>query len=127
MTERPSVADVAIQKMHYNEVRTKHLSANISNVDTQGYRPSDLAAFDFKTVLGSTSSRAALAPSSTGNSLGAASNDPNSKKKFITVTSPHTGFALDEQLVKLNETYMDHRAAATIYQKEVDMMKEVLR
>ena len=43
-------------------------------------------------------------------------------------TSPSgNSVVLEEQLLKMNENYTDHRLTTTIYQKNVDMLKAALR
>lgn len=120
---------VAAQKMHWEEARQKVLAENIANIDTAGYRPQDLAPLDFKTLLGSSSSKVSLAPAGSGSSVGGSSGNVQTKKqKFAIQTLPAgTGLSLDEQLIKMNQNYTDHRMTTTIYQKNIEMLKLVLK
>ena len=138
-TQDLTLIQAAITKMHWNEARQKVLSQNIANADTPGYQPQDIKQLDFKTLLGSSSSSL---PMSAGVQLkttdpkhlsldggSASSGIPAAKKqKNPYETSPSgNSVVLEEQLLKMNENYTDHHLTTTIYQKNIDMLKDSLK
>lgn len=146
-TQDLTVLNAAISKMHWNEARQKVLSQNIANADTPGYAPSDIKPLDFKELLkGSASSLPTSAPSSaslgdvrmaTTNAMhialdgGSSSSSPvgNAKKeKDPYETSPSgNSVILEEQLLKMNQNSIDHHLSTTIYQKNIDMLKDSIK
>lgn len=138
MTQDLKLMQAAIQKMHWHEARQKALSANIANADTPGYKPQDIAPMDFKDLLESSASSlpmqgAGLAVTSpnhmtsagslAGTSAGKAKNQKNPYE-----TSPSgNAVVLEEQLLKMNQNFTDHRLTTTIYQKNIDMIKSAIK
>ncbi len=139
-TQDLTVLQAAISKMHWNEARQKVLSQNISNADTPGYVPQDIAPLDFKSLLKSSSS--SLPTSGSGVSL--ATTDPkhiggasgssgtpaaNAKKEKNPYETSPSGNAviLEEQLLKMNQNFTDHHLTTAIYQKNIDMLKAALK
>lgn len=128
----------AIQKMHWHEARQKVLAQNISNADTPGYRPQDIAPMDFKEMLESSASSlpmqgGAVATTNPmhmegpGSTAGAAAGKAKNQKNPYESSPSGNSVVLEEQLLKMNQNFTDHRLTTTIYQKNVDMMKSVLK
>jgi flagellar basal-body rod protein FlgB len=141
-TQDLTVLNAAISKMHWNEKRQKVLSQNISNADTPNYTPMDIKPLDFKELLkGSASSLPAGASSggvhlATTNSMhiavdggsGSSSTPAAKKEKDPYEESPSgNSVVLEEQLLKMNANYMDHHLTTTIYQKNIDMLKDSIK
>ena len=136
-TQDLALMQAAIQKMHWHEERQKVLSQNIANADTAGYKPKDIAPMDFKTILESTASKlpmtstglATTNPAHLGAGGSTAGKVSAAKKERNPYEASPTGNAvvLEEQLLKMNENYTDHRLTTTIYQKNIDMLKNVTR
>jgi len=141
-TQDLTVLQAAISKMHWNEARQKVLSQNIANADTPNYTPMDIKPLDFKELLKGSASSLPAATSSgvqmattnpmhiaigggSGSSSGAT---PAKKEKNPYETSPSgNSVILEEQLLKMNENYTDHHLTTTIYQKNVDMLKDSIK
>jgi len=141
-TQDLTLMQAAIDKMHWHEARQKVIAKNIANADTAGYQPQDIQPMDFKNLLESSSSKHALGAASGGTTLattnakhltvggGVAGTTPSKAKneKSPYETSP-TGNAviLEEQLLRMNQNFTDHRLTTTIYQKSFDMLKASIK
>jgi len=144
-TQDLSVLNAAISKMHWNEARQKVLSQNIANADTPGYAPNDIKPLDFKELLKGSASSGSVSAASTGggsvqlattNSMhialdGGSASAPNAKakkEKDPYETSPSgNSVILEEQLLKMNQNSIDHHLSTTIYQKNIDMLKDAIK
>jgi flagellar basal-body rod protein FlgB len=134
-TQDLALMQAAIKKMHWHEQRQKVLAQNISNADTAGYKPQDIDPLDFKDLLESSSSRISLSMATTDSkhiglngSGGAAGPRATKTQRDTYETSPSgNSVVLEEQLLKMNENFTDHRLTTTIYQKNIDMLKKALR
>lgn len=137
MTQDLTLMQAAVSKMHWHEERQKVLSENIANANTPGYKPRDIAPMDFKTMLESSASTIPLSGASLSATnpahLSAGGASPSGKisaklqKNAYETTPVGNAVVLEEQLLKMNENYTDHRLTTTIYQKNVDMMKSSIR
>lgn len=118
-------------KMHYLDTRQKVLAQNVANADTPGYVPKELSKVDFGRVLQNVTkdhqvrvetTQAGHMPSA--NTL----DDPRSRKaKLVYEVAPDGNeISLEEQMVKSSQNTMDYNLMATLYQKNVNMIKTVL-
>lgn len=135
MAQDMDVMQAAIQKMRWHEARQKILAQNVSNADTPGYKPQDIDPLDFKGLLESTdNSKLSLTMASTNPhhmGLGSQSGGPqgfkpHDVKSEYQSTPSGNGVSLEEQLLKMNANYTDHRLTTTIYQKNIEMLKKAL-
>lgn len=135
MAQDMDVMQAAIQKMRWHEARQKILAQNVANADTPGFKPQDISPLDFKGLVESTeNSKISLTMASTnahhmglgGTSGGAQKFAPHETKTDYQTSPSGNGVSLEEQLLKMNENYTDHRLTTTIYQKNVDMLKKAL-
>lgn len=143
-TQDLTLMQAAIQKMHWHESRQKVIAQNVANADTPMYTPHDISPLDFKGLLESSSSKLTLSAATTGNAghlnttdakhLGSSGGSnsyrpvPEKNQKNPYETSPSgNAVILEEQLLKMNENYADHRLTTTIYQKNIDMLKAAIR
>lgn len=117
-TQEINVLQAATAKMRWHEERQKVLAQNIANADTPNYKPQDLTPFDFK---------AALESSTSSLSLNAGGADVKKQKKTYEVAPAGNAVILEEQLLKMNENFADHRLTTTIYQKNIDMLRSTIR
>lgn len=145
-TQNLTLLNAMVQKMDWVEERQKVIAQNIANADTPGYRPQDLTAIDFKSMLASSSSKLSLGTSgvpspaaaglattqsnhmSSGGTLAGGSN-PQSKEERnpYEVAPAGNAVVLEEQLLKMGENYTDHRFITNLYQKNIDMLKTAIR
>jgi flagellar basal-body rod protein FlgB len=125
----------AIKKMHWHEIRQRVLAQNIANSNTAGYQEQDVVPIDFNGLLGNPSGQHSVSLATTDpkhlalNGTSGLSDQPviKTQKKFYDASGSSNAIAVEEQLLKMNESYTDHRLAAAIYQKNVDMLKRATR
>jgi flagellar basal-body rod protein FlgB len=138
MTTDLTLLQAAVQKMRWHETRQKALSQNIANADTPGYRPQDVTPLDFKSLLESSSSKLSISAGQLATTdpkhigLNSALSSPGKtlvkeQKKTYDVAPDGNAVDLEEQLLKMNQNYTDHRLTTTIYQKNIDMLKSSMR
>lgn len=136
MTQDLHLMQAMGRKMEWHEARQKGLAQNISNADTPGARPVDIAEPDFKSMLGSSTSALSLgAPHMAvtngkhmgiGGAAAGALADPKAQKHTYEVAPAGNAIVLEEQLLKMNENFTDHRFMTNLYQKNVDMLKKAV-
>ncbi len=151
-TQNLTLLNAMVQKMDWLEERQKVIAQNISNADTPGYRPNDVTPIDFKSILARSSSSLSLgaaAASDGGIKMASAASGlatTNSAHMGLGGTSSTAGKAqakqdkspyevapagnavvLEEQLLKMNANYTDHRFITNLYQKNIDMLKTAIR
>ena len=123
------------QRLDWLHQRQQVIAQNIANADTPDYRSNDLKAFGFKEAL-----RRSRAPSE---GLGTfVTNDQHLYRKAsaatlgkfqeISARSPYetspngNQVILEEQMLKMNETAINHSLVTQIYKKNRNMIKTVL-
>lgn len=122
-----------MEKMQWHEQRQKALAQNIANADTPGYHPKDVKPLDFKKLLQDSTSATSLTMAATdGKHMGLHGAAPGQHAVTSQASSYGTSLSgnsvsLEEQLLKMNENFTDHRMTTTIYQKNIDMIKAALR
>ncbi len=133
-TQDLTMLQTAIMKMKWTEDRQRVLSRNIANADTPGYKARDLSPLNFKGLLKNSSSALSLSggiklatdnPQDIGGTSGAPDGIPAShvEQHPYSVSPSGNSVVLAEQMLKMNETYEQHRLATAIYQKSIDMLK----
>lgn len=151
-TQNLTLLNAMVQKMDWLEERQKVIAQNIANADTPGYRPNEITPINFKAILSKSSSSlslgagiagmgagnmgsaaAGLAVTNAGHmNLGGAAGSASSaqekqQKKTYEVAPAGNAVVLEEQLLKMNETYTDHRFITNLYQKNIDLLKTAIR
>jgi len=151
-TQNLTLLKAMVQKMDWLEERQKVLAQNIANADTPGYRPNDITPINFKSMLERTSRSTSLttglaglnvgaaAPATSGLALtsathmglGGTSSGPSTpqksqQKSVYEVAPAGNAVVLEEQLLKMTETFTDHRFITNLYQKNIDMLKAAIR
>ncbi|MBI3440337.1 MAG: flagellar basal body rod protein FlgB [Proteobacteria bacterium] len=133
-TQDLKLLQAAIEKVHWHEQRQKVLSQNIANANTPGYQAQDVAPLDFKTLLEGSSSSLSLSMATTDpkhlglNGTSVSRQHAVQKQKNTYGVSPNgNSVVMEEQLLKMNENFTDHRLTTTIYQKNIDMLKSSIR
>jgi flagellar basal-body rod protein FlgB len=138
-TQNLTVLNAMSQKMGWLEENQKVLAQNIANADTPGYRPQELKQLEFKDLLKTTTSKLSLGTGSPGvaktdakhidtNGSGQGQKLKESKQRDPYEVAPAgNAVILEEQLLKMNENYSDHRLITNLYQKNIDMLKTSVR
>jgi len=116
-------------RLGFLDQRQRVLAENIANVDTPGYQPKDLKAPNFLRLA-----QAALGR------INAATTNPNhietarrggtfqAEKQKATFETTVSGNAvdLDEQLINVSQTTLDHQTMVDLYAKQVSLLKTAL-
>ncbi len=127
-----TILKAAIHGMKHAEVRNGVISKNIANADTAGYKPQDIKPLNFKNILKQTSSTGSISAATTkSNHIQLGSGSSASGGKIVArdqsetyETSPDgNAVILEEQLMNMQENFIDHRLYSTIYQKQMQMLE----
>ena len=127
-----TLMNAMLRKMDWAESRQKVIAQNIANADTPHYQPQDIAAPDFKSMLGSSTSRISLGAASVSLTdpkhmrLGASPSGeakPRNDKLSYETSPSGNAVVLEEQLLKQNMNAADHMFISNLYQKQIDMIK----
>ena len=123
------------RRMSWLNQRQQVLSQNIANADTPKYRSHDLKKFDFKEVIRdhnrSTRGVAMLATNakhiSAGSRRGQGPFKESDNVRPYETAPDGNQIVLEEQMVKLNETQINHNMMTELYRKQLRMFRTVLR
>lgn len=123
--------DMAHKKMRWLAQRQDVLAQNVANADTPDYRARDLVALDFRRTLDQQFARLQMASASMGKSLpGTLPTDPKfrdpEERMVYEEAIDGNNVVLEEQLVKIQETQMEHQASTRLLRKYQSMMKTAL-
>ncbi len=125
------------RRMDWLNQRQAVLSQNIANADTPKYKSHDLKKFDFKEVIRAhknTSKRFAMSATNAnhiaaGSAAGRAQGpfkENGSNRPYETAPDGNQ-IVLEEQMVKMNETQINHNMMTELYRKQLRMFRTVMR
>lgn len=118
------------ERMAWLTKRQQVLAHNIANADTPGYIPKDLEAPDFKRMAENANGRITLSATNrthlTGRSAADAGYRIVEQTDNLEMTPSGNAVGLEEQLMKVSETVMDHQITANLYSKHLSMIRMVL-
>ena len=137
-------------RMHWLEQRQKLLAENVANSNTPNYRARDLKQLDFKSTLeaslgsanmgstgmgstgmgsaGITSASVGMSVTQAGHLRGGSGTrgfDINPSGGFETTPSQNS-VVLEDEMMKVAQTQLDHQTAISLYQRGVGMIKTAL-
>lgn len=119
--------DMVRKKMTYLGQRQDVLAQNIANANSPDYVARDLVPLDFKRTLNQQFHRLAPAKTTSGHINGSLPLEPKFRTPEIRKayeTSPDGNkVVLEQEMVKMTETKIEHQTAANIYKKYQKMMK----
>jgi flagellar basal-body rod protein FlgB len=117
-------------RMRWLEERQKVLAENVANADTPHYRTRDLKQLDFNAELNATvQAQVRLAATSPGH-ITAPTGDTTTHAQ-----GPRGGFetkpsgnavVLEEEMMKVAQTQMDHQTATSLYARGLAMLKTAI-
>ena len=110
-------------RMQWHQERQRLLAENVSNSDTQGYRPRDLAPLQFDRTM---PTLASIGLDRTDAGHIASSNAPSSQASRLGGYDVRpTGIAvnLEDEMIKVAANQMDYQAATTLYTKSLGLIK----
>ena len=110
--------------------RQQVLANNIANVNTPGFKPSDLAPVNFERLAQDASRRFPIASSNSLHMVsGARSSGPFRVTKQNTIfgeTPSGNTVVVEEQLMKISQNVMEHRITASLYAKHLGMIRTAI-
>jgi len=110
-------------RMYWLEERQRVLAENVANADTPGYRGHDLKQLDFHEALKS-SSAVTLATTAPGHIAGSqADRFPVDGRGGFETTPRGNAVALEDEMMKVAQTQMDHQAVTALYSRGLGLIK----
>ncbi len=110
--------------------RQEVISQNIANSDTPGYRAKDIKAFSFKRELGRETRQITMARTRSDHLSGQVRRVRDFREVEVQKpyeTSPaDNSVILEEQMMKLGETRMNHRLTTELYRKHLGMFRTAI-
>ena len=110
--------------------RQEVISQNIANSDTPGYRAKDIKAFSFKKQLGQETGRITMVRTRKdhlGGQVRSVRDFRVAEEKKPYETSPaDNSVILEEQMMKLGETGLNHRLTTELYKKHLGMFRTAI-
>lgn len=110
--------------------RQEVISQNIANADSPGYRAKDIKAFGFKKELSQKTGQISMVRTR-GDHLGGQVRSvrdfrvAEEKKPYETSPSDNS-VILEEQMMKLGETGVNHRLTTELYKKHMEMFRTAI-
>jgi flagellar basal-body rod protein FlgB len=117
-------------RMRWLEERQKLLAENVANANTPNYRARDLKQLDFRSEL-----EASLAPShislrvtEPGHIAGASGTRgfEQARSGGFETTPSENSVVLEDEMMKVAQTQLDHQTAISLYQRSIGMIKTAL-
>jgi flagellar basal-body rod protein FlgB len=117
-------------KMAYDGERQKVLAQNIANIDTPGYRASDLKPLSFENELAMETARVPLAVTSPMHM----NSSTHSTGRFRTEISKNTfertptggTVVIEEQMMKVAQNATDYQMTTSLYKKVGNLFRQAL-
>ena len=113
-------------RMQWHQERQRLLAENVSNSDTQGYRPRDLAPLQFDRTM---PTLASIGLDRTDAGHIASSNASSSQASRLGGYNVRpTGIAvnLEDEMIKVAANQMDYQAATALYTRSLGLIKTAL-
>ncbi|MGO1117826.1 flagellar basal body rod protein FlgB [Rhodovibrionaceae bacterium A322] len=132
MADKIGLFEVFAKRLDWLNQRQTVIAQNIANADTPNYKPHDLKRGSFQETLKQATSQQVGASATHAKHI-SGSLDSRSDIKSYEVKSKYevspTGNAvvIEEQLVNLNKTQMEHTTVTNLYSKYMGMFKTALR
>ena len=110
-------------RMQWHQERQRLLAENVSNSDTQGYRPRDLAPLQFDRTMPTLTS-IGLDRTDSGHTASLnASSSQASRLGGYDVRPTGIAVNLEDEMIKVAANQMDYQAATTLYTKSLGLIK----
>ena len=108
-------------KMQWHQERQRLLAENVSNSDTQDYRPRDLAPLQFDRMTPTLKS-IGLDRTVSGH-IASLGQSPASRFGGSEVRAAGIAVNLEDEMIKVAANQMDYQAATTLYTKSLGLLK----
>ncbi len=117
-------------KMGYLSERTDLLAKNIANVDTPGYKASDMRDLDFKNLASIHARKLKVRTTSAAHSMGTKPQTDDFRYDKMRDTYERTpvenNVVLEEQMAMMNESSLQYREVTNLYNKTTSMFKTAI-
>jgi flagellar basal-body rod protein FlgB len=117
-------------RMYWLNERQRVLAENVANADTPGFRGRDLKQLDFHEALRSAgaTSEVKLATTAPGHIGGAGNTSrfPIDSRGGFETTPRGNAIVLEDEMMKVAQTQMDHQAATQLYSRSIGLIKTAL-
>ena len=116
-------------KMNWLTQRQRIVSQNIANADTPRYQASDLKPLEFSRAMREQTTKLQMTATSKQHLLADFEQGPykSMKERIPYETAPTgNGVVLEEQMLKLNDTYQQYNLSTSIFKKYTQMYKIAL-
>ena len=115
-------------RMNWHQERQRLLAENVSNADTPGFRPRDLAPLDFGRQVQQASAQLQLAltsPTHLSSSAGTGRFASERPGKYD-VRPAGNAVNLEDEMMKVAANQMDHQAAISLYSRSMGLLKTAI-
>ncbi|MBR0656392.1 flagellar basal body protein [Plastoroseomonas arctica] len=113
---------LAERRLHWLDARQRVLAQNMANLDTPGYRPSDLRPF--AETLARTGS--GLARTNAAHAGGGRASDVRADRQLVERTPDGNGVSLEDQALKVADTDTAHALALSLHRRFLTMFRTAL-
>ncbi len=117
-------------RLNYMSARQAVLAQNVANADTPGYRAMDVAAPDFKKMVGAASGQLPMYATNKNHIVPAGGMPGNfaSEKRKTTDEENPTGnnVVIEEEMMKVAENQAEYQKVLGIYRKSIDLFKTAI-
>ena len=117
------------KRMDYINNRQEVLAQNIANADTPKYRAKDLKPFNFKKMLASEKMHVSVRgtnPNHIGTGPVRIRDYAEDRSKPYETTIDGNQVVLEEQVMKMNESQVDHELTTELYKKNLSLFRIAL-
>jgi flagellar basal-body rod protein FlgB len=114
-------------RMYWLNERQRVLAENVANADTPEFRGRDLKQLDFHAALRATDS-VKLAATNPGHIAGSSGGGrfPADNRGGFETTPRGNAVVLEDEMLKVAQTQMDHQAATALYARSIGLIKTAL-
>jgi flagellar basal-body rod protein FlgB len=116
-------------RMNWHQERQRLLAENVSNADTPGYRPRDLAPLDFGRQVQQASGQLQLALTAPGHVTSAGATGGRfamERSGKYDVKPMGNAVNLEDEMMKVAANQMDHQAAISLYSRSMGLLKTAI-
>ena len=120
------------RRMDWLTERQRVLATNIANSDTPGYKPRDLKPQSFASLVAGTDNGGLHVATSSPMHLanlhadGGTATVANAPKGGYESSPTGNGISLEQQLMQVADTQLDHQTMANLYRKHIALLKSAI-
>lgn len=120
------------QRIAWLGKRQQVLAQNVANADTPGYHARDLKPLTFRDMVGSAQGHGTTLATTRANHIApSGANDParnfkDAEEKGGEVSLSDNSVDIEDQMMKVAQTAMDHQVTINLYRKHIAMIKAAL-